>query len=211
MAGYGLARIFVEFFREPDQQLGYLFGGWLTMGMVLSVPMVLAGIWAMATARRTRAAAGRHDTASAAAGGADRGHRADQRRRLHGACASSIRPTATTRRREPFGPSGDFVTAPEISQMFGELVGVWLTLAWEAIGSPLPVTLAEIGPGRGTLMTDIARTLSQARSGHGGWRRALRWSRSARGCATCSARRSPDIGDAAVATTASTRCRPSRR
>ena len=48
-----LSRIFVEFFREPDQQLGYLLGGWLTMGMVLSAPMVLAGIWAMATARQT--------------------------------------------------------------------------------------------------------------------------------------------------------------
>ncbi len=52
LVGYGLSRIFVEFFREPDSQLGYLFGGWLTMGMVLSLPMVLAGIWAMATARR---------------------------------------------------------------------------------------------------------------------------------------------------------------
>lgn len=51
ICGYGLSRIFVEFFREPDQQLGYLLGGWLTMGMVLSLPMVLAGIWAMATAR----------------------------------------------------------------------------------------------------------------------------------------------------------------
>jgi phosphatidylglycerol:prolipoprotein diacylglycerol transferase len=51
VTGYGLARIFVEFFREPDQQIGYLLGGWLTMGMVLSAPMVLAGIWAMATAR----------------------------------------------------------------------------------------------------------------------------------------------------------------
>jgi phosphatidylglycerol:prolipoprotein diacylglycerol transferase len=53
VAGYGCARIFVEFFREPDQQLGYLLGGWLTMGMVLSVPMVLAGVWAMARARRS--------------------------------------------------------------------------------------------------------------------------------------------------------------
>ncbi len=53
VAGYGAARIFVEFFREPDAQLGYLFGGWLTMGMVLSLPMVLIGAWAMATARRT--------------------------------------------------------------------------------------------------------------------------------------------------------------
>ena len=52
ICGYGLSRIFVEFFREPDQQLGYLLGtNWLTMGMILSTPMVLAGIWAMATAR----------------------------------------------------------------------------------------------------------------------------------------------------------------
>lgn len=51
VTGYGLSRIFVEFFREPDQQLGYLLGGWLTMGMLLSLPMVLAGLWAMATAR----------------------------------------------------------------------------------------------------------------------------------------------------------------
>jgi phosphatidylglycerol:prolipoprotein diacylglycerol transferase len=51
IAGYGLVRIFVEFFREPDAHIGYLLGGWLTMGMVLSLPMVLVGVWAMATAR----------------------------------------------------------------------------------------------------------------------------------------------------------------
>ncbi|WP_378949497.1 prolipoprotein diacylglyceryl transferase [Mesorhizobium sp. ANAO-SY3R2] len=51
VAGYGAARIIVEFFREPDQQIGYLFGGWLTMGMVLSLPMVLIGIWAMLSAK----------------------------------------------------------------------------------------------------------------------------------------------------------------
>lgn len=50
IAGYGLSRILVEFFRMPDAQIGYLAGGWLTMGMVLSLPMVLAGAWAMATA-----------------------------------------------------------------------------------------------------------------------------------------------------------------
>jgi len=61
--------------------------------------------------------------------------------------------------REPFGTAGDFVTAPEISQMFGELVGVWLVQAWHAVGSPRPVTIAEIGPGRGTLMKDVARTV----------------------------------------------------
>ena len=58
VAGYGLARIVVEFFREPDAQLGFLLGtGWLTMGMVLSTPMVLAGLWAMATARKPGAPA----------------------------------------------------------------------------------------------------------------------------------------------------------
>ncbi|MBZ0162837.1 MAG: prolipoprotein diacylglyceryl transferase [Notoacmeibacter sp.] len=51
IAGYGLSRIVVEFFRMPDAQIGYLAGtGWLTMGMILSLPMVLVGIWAMATA-----------------------------------------------------------------------------------------------------------------------------------------------------------------
>ncbi|PKA41195.1 prolipoprotein diacylglyceryl transferase [Rhizobium sullae] len=51
VCGYGLSRILVEFFREPDAQLGYLLGtNWLTMGMVLSFPMVLLGIWAMARA-----------------------------------------------------------------------------------------------------------------------------------------------------------------
>ncbi|MFC4624873.1 prolipoprotein diacylglyceryl transferase [Daeguia caeni] len=52
VTGYGLARIIVEFYREPDAQIGYLFGGWLTMGMVLSLPMVLLGIWAMLRANR---------------------------------------------------------------------------------------------------------------------------------------------------------------
>lgn len=53
--GYALSRIFVEFFREPDAQIGYLVGGWLTMGMVLSLPMALAGIWAITRARRAAA------------------------------------------------------------------------------------------------------------------------------------------------------------
>jgi phosphatidylglycerol:prolipoprotein diacylglycerol transferase len=55
VTGYGLARIFVEFFREPDAQLGYLLGGWLTMGMLLSIPMLLLGIWAMWRAKAAAA------------------------------------------------------------------------------------------------------------------------------------------------------------
>ncbi len=59
--------------------------------------------------------------------------------------------------RDPFGPQGDFVTAPEISQMFGELLGVWASEAWRGAGSPAPARLIELGPGRGTLMADILR------------------------------------------------------
>jgi SAM-dependent MidA family methyltransferase len=60
--------------------------------------------------------------------------------------------------RLPFGAAGDFVTAPEISQMFGEMVAVWAEAAWIAIGSPDPVAFIECGPGRGTMMKDVLRT-----------------------------------------------------
>jgi SAM-dependent MidA family methyltransferase len=62
--------------------------------------------------------------------------------------------------RDPFGAGGDFVTAPEISQMFGELVGAWAAAVWEAAGWPEPLVLAELGPGRGTLMRDALRAAS---------------------------------------------------
>ena len=59
--------------------------------------------------------------------------------------------------RPPFGAAGDFITAPEISQMFGELLGLALAQYWLDLGAPAPFTLAELGPGRGTLMADVLR------------------------------------------------------
>jgi SAM-dependent MidA family methyltransferase len=59
--------------------------------------------------------------------------------------------------RDPFGAGGDFTTAPEISQMFGELVGLWCADAWQRMGAPGRVLLVELGPGRGTLMSDALR------------------------------------------------------
>jgi len=59
--------------------------------------------------------------------------------------------------RDPLGRTGDFTTAPEISQMFGELIGLWCADAWSRLGRPSPVRLVELGPGRGTLMNDALR------------------------------------------------------
>lgn len=61
------------------------------------------------------------------------------------------------RDNDPLGPEGDFITAPEVSQMFGELIGLWCVDTWRRLGSPSPFQLVEIGPGRGTLMADALR------------------------------------------------------
>lgn len=61
------------------------------------------------------------------------------------------------RRTDPLGRRGDFTTAPEISQVFGELIGLWCVDVWRKLGSPATCTLVELGPGRGTLMKDALR------------------------------------------------------
>lgn len=61
---------------------------------------------------------------------------------------------------QPFGAGGDFTTAPEISQMFGELIGLWAAVVWQQMGAPDTVRLIELGPGRGTLMSDALRAAS---------------------------------------------------
>lgn len=68
--------------------------------------------------------------------------------------------------RDPLGAAGDFTTAPEISQMFGEMVGLCLAQAWLDQGAPAPFTLAELGPGRGTLMADILRATARVPGFH---------------------------------------------
>ncbi len=63
------------------------------------------------------------------------------------------------RKRDPLGRGGDFITAPEISQVFGELIGLWAGEVWRQMGELVPVRLIELGPGRGTLMADALRAL----------------------------------------------------
>jgi SAM-dependent MidA family methyltransferase len=73
-------------------------------------------------------------------------------------------------RRDPLGARGDFITAPEISQVFGELIGLWCALVWDQLGRPDPIILAELGPGSGVMIGDLLRAAATVPD----FRRALR-------------------------------------
>ena len=73
-------------------------------------------------------------------------------------------------RRQPIGREGDYVTAPEMSQVFGELIGLWCADLWQRMGRPDPVLLAELGPGRGVMAEDLLRAAASVPD----FRRALR-------------------------------------
>jgi SAM-dependent MidA family methyltransferase len=66
-------------------------------------------------------------------------------------------------KRDPLGAGGDFITAPEISQMFGELIGVWMATVWRQMGAPENFRIVELGPGRGTLLDDALRATKKVR------------------------------------------------
>ncbi|MEQ1789266.1 MAG: SAM-dependent methyltransferase [Rickettsiales bacterium] len=69
-------------------------------------------------------------------------------------------------KRDPLGVAGDFITAPEISQVFGEIIGAWLAHNWQLLGAPEDIALVELGAGRGTLMADILRSTKNVKGFH---------------------------------------------
>ena len=165
MCFYGLFRSFVEFFREPHA--GHpLDIGVLTPGIVYSIPMILLGLWLIRRAQMKPAhRAMMRALAREAADDLSLAARLHARIAKNGplsveafmqACLSDAASGAYTS-RQPIGGAGDFITAPEISQIFGELIGLWAVAVWQSMGEPRAVTVAELGPGRGTLMADALR------------------------------------------------------
>lgn len=63
--------------------------------------------------------------------------------------------------KDVFGSRGDYITSPEINQIFGELISIWCLVEWQKVGSPSPVQLIELGPGRGTMLQDVLRVLTR--------------------------------------------------
>ena len=147
-------------FREPDVQLGFLSGGGLTMGMLLCIPLVLAGLAVLFVALRADA---RGETMS------DQSNPLEAEIRNLIAAAGPMPLSQYMRlclthpqhgyyvNRDPLGTGGDFITSPEITQMFGELIGLWMAAVWRQLGSPENVRVIELGPGRGTMMVDALR------------------------------------------------------
>jgi len=69
-----------------------------------------------------------------------------------------VNPTSYYRQTKSLADDGDFITAPEVSQLFGEIIGLWCIKEWQRIGSPKNLSIVELGPGRGVLMRDLLRT-----------------------------------------------------
>lgn len=72
--------------------------------------------------------------------------------------ALHLNPTSYYRQTKSLAEEGDFITAPEVSQLFGEIIGLWCVKEWQRIGSPKNLSIVELGPGRGLLMRDLLRT-----------------------------------------------------
>ncbi len=160
--GYAIARSISEVYRAPQEDpewFSTLFHSTgFTYGMALSLPMLLLGFYLLAQAFKDKST--KNDIPQ---------RKIKEIIAFHGPITVSQYMTLALtdpqfgyyQTQTPFGRTGDFITAPEISQLFGEMIGIWLLANWKAHGCPHPFILAEIGPGRGTLMDDILRTMQK--------------------------------------------------
>jgi hypothetical protein len=150
---YGFSILCIEFVREPDAQLQPCRrADGLSMGQWLTIPMIFLGLYLVLTAKAPSSTRGARcgaqqcrltlrQSRSDFAGQADRGLRTDKCRRIYAGGQSRI-----LCQGDPLGVEGDFITAPEVSQMFGELIGLWLTDLWIRAGRPNNCHYVELGP-----------------------------------------------------------------
>jgi hypothetical protein len=161
---YGLSRFAVEFVRQPDAQfagpgnpVGFALqlspSIGLTMGQILTLPMIALGLWLILRRARPRMT----DAEDPPRPSAYRPPRSHDAGRVHDRVPAAPGSRLLHAQAIPLGRAGDFITAPEISQMFGELIGLWLAQVWMDQGAPGDAILLELGPGRGTLMADALR------------------------------------------------------
>ena len=156
---YGISRFLVEMVRQPDAGLEHLAWG-LSMGQTLSLPMILGGLYLVLTAGSARSGCGPSRPMNPL--------EERLKRRIADEGPISVADYMAEANahyyatRDPFGAAGDFTTAPEISQMFGELAGIWLADLWQRAGRPAGALYVELGPGRGTLAADALRAMRGA-------------------------------------------------
>ena len=161
LAGYALARSTSELFREPHFAHAFNIGP-LTPGIVYSIPMLLLGLLVGVPGAHPRPEMSGGEPPAATPLALKLAARI-ARDRVRSNVADYMQaclqdPEHGYYRRQPaIGSGGDFVTAPEISQVFGEIIGLWCAVVWQQMGSPPALRLIELGPGRGTLMLDVLR------------------------------------------------------
>ena len=136
---YSIFRFIVEFFRVPDEQLGYLILN-LSMGQIISLISILLGIvlFYFKNENKKSTSLPLDKFIEWALYDKDSGY---------------------YMKKNPFGKEGDFITAPNITRLFSEIISIWAITFWEGIGSPRKFNLLELGAGNGEMMKVITETL----------------------------------------------------
>jgi phosphatidylglycerol:prolipoprotein diacylglycerol transferase len=170
--GYALSRFIVEFYREPDAQLeDFALRTGLSMGQWLTLPMLAIGL-ALLVRALVRPPLGATALPPLSIRKTDSPMASEPLIEVFARLIQATGPISVAHfmaesnaryytTRDPLGHGGDFITAPEISQMFGEMIGLWLADVWIRAGRPEPVAYVEAGPGRGTLAQDALRAAAR--------------------------------------------------
>ena len=146
---YGFFRITSEFFREPDIQIGYLYGH-ISMGILLSVIMILIG-FLIYLKKKMKPNLKKFKITSKKPVPIDDFIEKILYKPKVGYYSS----------KDPFGKNGDFITSPTISNLFSEIIAIWLISAWEKMGKPKTFNFIELGPGDGSLTKVIINTVKK--------------------------------------------------